>query len=64
VLVLFTFLNSIFCCLVCCFLGSDFLFDCVLQARAVSTDGLRPSFYTINAVVYVIQVKTLVFLGN
>ncbi|GAU13772.1 hypothetical protein TSUD_82810 [Trifolium subterraneum] len=25
------------------------------QARAVSTDGLRPSFYTINAVVYVIQ---------
>ena len=29
----------------------------VLQARAVSTDGLRPSFYTINAVVYVIQVK-------
>ncbi|KAF5939538.1 hypothetical protein HYC85_023797 [Camellia sinensis] len=27
------------------------------QARAVSTDGLRPSFYTINAVVYVVQVK-------
>ncbi|KAH9602380.1 hypothetical protein KSS87_002895 [Heliosperma pusillum] len=26
------------------------------QARAVSTDGLRPSFYTINAVVYLIQV--------
>ncbi|KAK9749712.1 hypothetical protein RND81_02G145400 [Saponaria officinalis] len=26
------------------------------QARAVSTDGLRPSFYTINAVVYVIQI--------
>ncbi|KAJ1399964.1 hypothetical protein SESBI_29942 [Sesbania bispinosa] len=25
------------------------------QARAVSTDGLRPSFYTINAVVYVVQ---------
>ncbi|KMT09108.1 hypothetical protein BVRB_6g132160 [Beta vulgaris subsp. vulgaris] len=25
------------------------------QARAVSTDGLRPSFYTINAVVYAIQ---------
>ncbi|TQD99790.1 hypothetical protein C1H46_014528 [Malus baccata] len=29
------------------------------QARAVSTDGLRPSFLTINAVVYVIQVKFL-----
>ncbi|GMP92476.1 hypothetical protein CsSME_00042694 [Camellia sinensis var. sinensis] len=29
------------------------------QARAVSTDGLRPSFYTINAVVYVVQVKIL-----
>ncbi|XP_022733049.1 tobamovirus multiplication protein 3-like isoform X4 [Durio zibethinus] len=27
------------------------------QARAVSTDGLRPSFFTINAVVYSIQVK-------
>ncbi|KAK9678342.1 hypothetical protein RND81_11G205200 [Saponaria officinalis] len=26
------------------------------QARAVSTDGLRPSFYTINAVVYTIQI--------
>ncbi|KAL7110939.1 hypothetical protein ACP275_05G057200 [Erythranthe tilingii] len=26
------------------------------QARAVSTDGLRPSFYTINGVVYVIQI--------
>ncbi|XP_071722789.1 tobamovirus multiplication protein 3 [Rutidosis leptorrhynchoides] len=26
------------------------------QARAVSTDALRPSFYTINAVVYTIQV--------
>ncbi|KAK8492407.1 hypothetical protein V6N12_020069, partial [Hibiscus sabdariffa] len=25
------------------------------QARAVSTDGLRPSFFTINAVVYIIQ---------
>ncbi|MFQ6637452.1 hypothetical protein Gotur_014238 [Gossypium turneri] len=25
------------------------------QARAVSTDGLRPSFFTINAVVYTIQ---------
>ncbi|KAH9615524.1 hypothetical protein KSS87_019243 [Heliosperma pusillum] len=25
------------------------------QARGVSTDGLRPSFYTINAVVYIIQ---------
>lgn len=27
------------------------------QARAVSTDGLRPTFLTVNAVVYVIQVK-------
>uniref|UniRef100_A0A1J3GXN1 Tobamovirus multiplication protein 3 n=1 Tax=Noccaea caerulescens TaxID=107243 RepID=A0A1J3GXN1_NOCCA len=26
------------------------------QARAVSTDGLRPSFFTVNAVVYVIQI--------
>lgn len=26
------------------------------QARAISTDGLRPSFLTINAVVYVIQI--------
>ncbi|CAL0306058.1 unnamed protein product [Lupinus luteus] len=26
------------------------------QARAVSTDGLRPSFYTINAVVYIVQI--------
>ncbi|KAL9241688.1 hypothetical protein vseg_015768 [Gypsophila vaccaria] len=26
------------------------------QARAVSTDGLRPSFYMINAVVYLIQI--------
>ncbi|XP_008804139.2 tobamovirus multiplication protein 3-like [Phoenix dactylifera] len=26
------------------------------QARAVSTDGLRPAFYTINAVVYVVQI--------
>ncbi|GAB4848179.1 Tobamovirus multiplication protein 3 [Ancistrocladus abbreviatus] len=26
------------------------------QARAVSTDGLRPSFYMINAVVYVVQI--------
>ncbi|XP_028055364.1 tobamovirus multiplication protein 3-like, partial [Camellia sinensis] len=25
------------------------------QARVVSTDGLRPSFYTINVVVYVVQ---------
>ncbi|RVX11469.1 Tobamovirus multiplication protein 3 [Vitis vinifera] len=32
------------------------------QARAVSTDGLRPSFYTINAVVYAIQVTLLVLL--
>jgi len=40
----------------------DYDFDATLpvwQARAVSTDGLRPSFYTINAVVYVIQVKNL-----
>ncbi|VVB03872.1 unnamed protein product [Arabis nemorensis] len=26
------------------------------QARAVSTDGLRPGFFTINAVVYVVQI--------
>lgn len=26
------------------------------QARAVSTDGLRPSFYTINAIVYTVQI--------
>lgn len=26
------------------------------QARAVSTDGLRPSFYTINGVVYAVQI--------
>eukprot|EP00262_Sarcandra_glabra_P004180 TRINITY_DN15161_c0_g2_i8.p1 TRINITY_DN15161_c0_g2~~TRINITY_DN15161_c0_g2_i8.p1 ORF type:complete len:148 (-),score=4.26 TRINITY_DN15161_c0_g2_i8:81-524(-) len=28
------------------------------QARAVSTDGLRPCFYTINAIVYAIQVTS------
>jgi hypothetical protein len=33
------------------------------QARAVSTDGLRPSFFTINAVVYVIQVKLTTYLA-
>lgn len=32
---------------------------CGKQARAVSTDGLRPSFFTINAVVYAVQVKFL-----
>ena len=32
------------------------------QARAVSTDGLRPSFYTINAVVYVIQIALWLIL--
>lgn len=26
------------------------------QARAVSTDGLRPAFYTINGMIYVIQI--------
>ncbi|EOA24467.1 hypothetical protein CARUB_v10017723mg [Capsella rubella] len=26
------------------------------QARAVSTDGLRPSFFTVNAVVYIVQI--------
>lgn len=31
----------------------------VKQARAASTDGLRPSFITINAVVYAVQVKFL-----
>lgn len=56
--VLFTFLNCIWYCKFV-MLWPDFHFDHVLQARAVSTDGLRPSFYTINAVVYVIQVKNL-----
>nr|ACU23777.1 unknown [Glycine max] len=32
------------------------------QARAVSTDGLRLSFYTINAVVYVIQITLWLIL--
>ncbi|KAG2409763.1 Protein TOM THREE-like protein [Vigna angularis] len=32
------------------------------DARAVSTDGLRPSFYTINAVVYVIQIALWLIL--
>ncbi|KAH1250528.1 Tobamovirus multiplication protein 3 [Glycine max] len=32
------------------------------EARAVSTDGLRPSFYTINAVVYVIQITLWLIL--
>ncbi|KAL9328980.1 hypothetical protein ACSQ67_003983 [Phaseolus vulgaris] len=32
------------------------------DARAVSTDGLRPSFYTINAVVYVIQITLWLIL--
>ncbi|XP_027340819.1 protein TOM THREE HOMOLOG 1 isoform X1 [Abrus precatorius] len=32
------------------------------QARAVSTDGLRPSFYTVNAVVYVIQIALWLIL--
>ncbi|XP_077247031.1 tobamovirus multiplication protein 3 [Tasmannia lanceolata] len=32
------------------------------QARAVSTDGLRPSFYTINAVVYTIQMALWLLL--
>ncbi|KAK8472356.1 hypothetical protein PHAVU_002G186200 [Phaseolus vulgaris] len=32
------------------------------QARAVSTDGLKPSFYTINAVVYVIQITLWLIL--
>ncbi|BBG94658.1 tobamovirus multiplication protein 3 [Prunus dulcis] len=32
------------------------------QARAVSTDGLRPSFFTINAVVYVIQIAMWLIL--
>lgn len=35
---------------------------CMWQARAVSTDGLRPSFYTINAVVYAIQVNFLLHM--
>jgi hypothetical protein len=41
-----------------CFFGFDILLNTLLigQARAVSTDGLRPSFFTINAVVYVVQI--------
>lgn len=31
----------------------------IIQARAVSTDRLRPSFYIINAVVYTVQVNVL-----
>ncbi|EFH70623.1 hypothetical protein ARALYDRAFT_337374 [Arabidopsis lyrata subsp. lyrata] len=27
------------------------------QARAISTDGLKPSFFTINAIVYVVQIS-------
>ncbi|KAL9389762.1 hypothetical protein Peur_018367 [Populus x canadensis] len=33
------------------------------QARAVSTDGLRPSFFTINAVVYAIQIAMWLVLA-
>lgn len=32
---------------------------CIEQARAVSTDGLKPTFFTVNAVVYAVQVKIL-----
>ncbi|ONK55129.1 uncharacterized protein A4U43_UnF7210 [Asparagus officinalis] len=32
------------------------------QARGVSTDGLRPSFYTINVVVYAVQIALWLFL--
>ncbi|GMH23951.1 hypothetical protein Nepgr_025794 [Nepenthes gracilis] len=32
------------------------------QARGISTDGLRPSFYSINAVVYVVQIAMWLFL--
>ncbi|KAK4748923.1 hypothetical protein SAY87_015509 [Trapa incisa] len=32
------------------------------QARAVSTDGLRPSFFTINAVVYAVQISMWLIL--
>ncbi|OWM78342.1 hypothetical protein CDL15_Pgr016066 [Punica granatum] len=32
------------------------------QARAVSTDGLRPSFFTINAVVYAVQIAMWLIL--
>jgi hypothetical protein len=56
-----------------CFFGFDILLNTLMigQARAVSTDGLRPSFFTINAVVYVVQVflqslrnLSLVFVGS
>uniref|UniRef100_A0A6N2NGM8 THH1/TOM1/TOM3 domain-containing protein n=1 Tax=Salix viminalis TaxID=40686 RepID=A0A6N2NGM8_SALVM len=33
------------------------------QARAISTDGLRPSFFTINAVVYAIQIAMWLVLA-
>ncbi|KAE9601008.1 hypothetical protein Lalb_Chr13g0293171 [Lupinus albus] len=33
-----------------------------LKARAVSTDGLRPCFYTINAVVYIVQIALWLIL--
>lgn len=32
------------------------------QARAVSTDGLRPSFFTVNAVVYAVQIAMWLIL--
>ncbi|KAG6759437.1 hypothetical protein POTOM_035915 [Populus tomentosa] len=34
------------------------------QARAVSTDGLRPSFFTINAVVYAIQQESEAIMAD
>lgn len=55
----FLFLIALYIYIYICMSWPDFHFDHVLQARAVSTDGLRPSFYTINAVVYVVQVKNL-----
>ena len=40
------------------YFGKIFTFK-IWQARAVSTDGLRPTFYTVNGVVYFIQVNNL-----
>lgn len=53
---IFIFYQEALMCLIIYFLN-------VWQARAVSTDRLRPSFYTINGVVYVIQVSScLIYL--
>ena len=50
---------SVRVCIFGCLLKLFFLYWNVWQARAVSTDGLRPSFYIINSVMYAIQVILL-----